>query len=51
MKLLVDQNISHRLLGKVENFSATLTHVKDEGLVDASDHTIFMYARMDLMPG
>ncbi|HEV7351037.1 DUF5615 family PIN-like protein [Telluribacter sp.] len=45
MKLLVDQNISYRLLGKIEGFPATIRHVKDEGLIDANDHTIFMYAR------
>lgn len=45
MKLLVDQNISHRLLGEIASFPATITHVKDVGLTDANDYAIFMYAR------
>ena len=40
MKLLVDQNISYRLLGKIDGFPAIFSHVKDEGLIDANDHTM-----------
>lgn len=45
MKLLVDQNISYRLLGKMADFPATIVHVKDVALINANDHAIFMYAR------
>lgn len=47
MKILVDQNISHRLPGKMRTFPAEFRHIKDEGLMDANDHAIFVYARVN----
>lgn len=47
MKILVDQNISHRLLEKLTVFPAEIKHIKNEGLVNANDHAIFMYARVN----
>ncbi len=45
MKLLVDQNISYRILRKMTDFPANIVHIKDVSLTDANDHAIFMYAR------
>jgi len=46
MKLLFDQNISHRILSLLpEKFSGS-TSVKKEGLIDAFDKQIWDYARL-----
>lgn len=45
MKLLIDQNISYRLLRKLKTFPAEIQHVREVELLDTSDHTIFMYCR------
>ena len=45
MKLLVDQNISHRLLPLIFEVYNKVQHVKDLGLINADDHGIFMFAR------
>ena len=45
MKLLVDQNISYRILRKMKDFPAHIIHIKDVDLTNADDHAIFMYAR------
>lgn len=45
MKILVDQNISFRLVPRIlEQFPDT-AHVKDFGLIDHNDFLIFQYAR------
>ena len=45
MKLLVDQNISYRVLRKLKAFPAEIRHVKEIGLLDTNDHAIFMHCR------
>ena len=45
MKLLIDQNISHRILPILDNHFSSIHHVRELGLINASDHEIFMFAR------
>jgi len=45
MKLLFDQNISFRILKKLSDFFADSSHVKTEGLINASDLEIWEYAK------
>ncbi|TLV01066.1 DUF5615 family PIN-like protein [Dyadobacter luticola] len=47
MKLLIDQNISHRIIPLITQESWDLFHVKDLGLRNADDHEIFRYARQN----
>lgn len=47
MKLLLDQNISYRLVGDLKELVPELTHVKFEGLQDAEDHEIWKYAQQN----
>ena len=42
MKFLIDQNLSFRIVGLIES---TLKHVKQLGLVDATDDEIWQYAK------
>ncbi|MEM8529009.1 MAG: DUF5615 family PIN-like protein [Bacteroidota bacterium] len=44
MKILVDQNISHRLLPKIASKYPDVYHTKDLGLTDYDDYKIFQYA-------
>jgi predicted nuclease of predicted toxin-antitoxin system len=45
MKVLIDQNISHRILTFIQNDLYNFEHVRNVGLKDANDYEIFMYAR------
>ncbi len=45
MKLLFDQNISHRIIGKISADFAEATHVREVGLRDAADRVIWEYAK------
>lgn len=45
MKILVDQNISFRLLPHIESVFPDTSHVRDLGLTDFDDFKIFQYAR------
>lgn len=45
MKLLIDQNISHRILPLIQTEFPDVAHVRNVGLKDANDHKIFMHAR------
>jgi predicted nuclease of predicted toxin-antitoxin system len=45
MKILIDQNISFRLISKIEHLFPEITHVKYCNLIDASDSDIFVYAQ------
>jgi predicted nuclease of predicted toxin-antitoxin system len=45
MKLLLDQNISYRLIERIKSVFSDVYHVKDIGLIDANDYAIFMEAR------
>ena len=45
MKVLIDQNISHRIVPQIESLFGILTHVKFLGWIDWNDYNIFMTAR------
>jgi len=45
MKLLFDQNISFRILKKLSEAYSDSSHVKTEGLMNASDMEIWEYAK------
>lgn len=45
MKLLFDQNLSHRLVGSLAAEYPGSVHVRNVGLVSASDPVIWNYAR------
>lgn len=45
MKVLIDQNISHRIIPFLAEYFDTLTHVREIGLMNSDDYQIFMYAR------
>lgn len=45
MKILIDQNISFRIISKIASFSDVAYHVKNFGLHQANDYEIFMFAR------
>jgi predicted nuclease of predicted toxin-antitoxin system len=47
MKLLIDQNISHRLKAKIVSAFPDAFHVKDLGLTDFPDYDIFKTARRE----
>lgn len=45
MKLFFDENLSHRLVSRVADLYPGSTHVRDVGLVGASDEAVWAYAR------
>ena len=45
MKILIDQNISFRLINWIEGAFPNVLHVKSLGLTDTDDYKIFKYAR------
>lgn len=45
MKILIDQNISFRLIGKIIHLYPKISHVKYCDLVNAIDFDIFLYAK------
>ncbi|MCE6992374.1 DUF5615 family PIN-like protein [Dyadobacter sp. CY323] len=45
MKLLIDQNISHRIVPLLHSTFQALHHTKDLDLINADDYQIFMFAR------
>lgn len=46
MKLLFDQNISHRILEFIPEEFSNSTTVKKEGLINFSDHKIWEFAKI-----
>jgi predicted nuclease of predicted toxin-antitoxin system len=46
MKLLFDQNISHRLVRRLADIYPDSIHVREVGLRDAGDAEIWEYARL-----
>jgi predicted nuclease of predicted toxin-antitoxin system len=44
MKLLFDQNLSHRLVERLNDIYPDSTHVREVGLRDADDLVIWQYA-------
>lgn len=47
MKLLLDENLSRRLIRRIEDLFPGTTHVSSEGLIRASDATLWTYARQN----
>ena len=47
MKLLFDQNISHRILKKLPIIYSGSSHVKTEGLINSTDIEIWEYAKLN----
>lgn len=45
MKILIDQNISHRLIPHIKSTFPGISHVRDLGMITSSDYNIFMFAR------
>ena len=45
MKILIDQNISFRLIALIQDVFPNIAHVKTLNLIDNPDFNIFMYAR------
>ena len=45
MKILIDQNISFRIINRIEGAFPNVLHVKSLGLIDTDDYKIFIYAR------
>jgi predicted nuclease of predicted toxin-antitoxin system len=46
MKLLFDQNLSHRLCGELEDVFSDSAHVRPLGLAEADDRAIWEFARL-----
>jgi len=47
VRLLFDQNLSHRLVPRIVDVFAGSAHVRDLGMADATDRTIWDYARFN----
>ncbi len=47
MKIVVDQNISYRIIPQISHLFDVVTHVRMLGLTDASDIVIFRNARQN----
>ena len=47
MKVLIDQNISFRIVSQISDLFPGVSHVKSLGLIDAKDFDIFMFARKE----
>jgi predicted nuclease of predicted toxin-antitoxin system len=45
MKILIDQNISFRLISRIEKAFPDVLHVKSVSLLNTDDSKIFLYAR------
>ena len=45
MRLLFDQNLSHKLVSLLADIYPDSTHVRDAGLTEASDQAVWEYAR------
>lgn len=45
MKLLLDQNLSPRLIAQLSDIYPNVHHVQNVGLAQASDDTVWQYAR------
>lgn len=47
MAILLDQNISFRILSRISNAFPEVTHVRLIGLTDFNDYQIYMHARRE----
>ncbi|MCE7058911.1 DUF5615 family PIN-like protein [Dyadobacter sp. CY343] len=48
MKLLIDQNISHRIVQQIGDVFTSIYHIRDFNLINADDHEIFISARQNV---
>ena len=47
MRLLLDENLSRRLIRRIEDLFPDVRHVSSEGLMQASDTAVWAYARQN----
>lgn len=47
MKILIDQNISFRIVARIQQSFTTVSHVKSLNLIDENDYKIFQFARQN----
>ena len=47
MKIIIDENISSRLISRIQYVFPDVEHVKTLGLMTVNDFTIFMFARQN----
>jgi predicted nuclease of predicted toxin-antitoxin system len=47
MKLLFDQNLSHRLCGELEDIFSDSAHVRPLGFAEADDRAVWEFARLN----
>lgn len=47
MKLLLDENLSHRVLSKIADLYPGSSHVKDHNLIQADDEAVWTYAKLN----
>jgi predicted nuclease of predicted toxin-antitoxin system len=47
MKIIIDENISSRLVGRIQHVFPDVEHVKTLGLMTVNDFNIFMFARQN----
>ena len=47
MKLLLDQNLSHKLVPAIADLFPGSTHVRDVGLAEAADEAVWDFARRE----
>ena len=47
MSFILDQNISYRVIGLISKYFTNVKHVRQLGLVDASDEEIWLYAKLN----
>jgi predicted nuclease of predicted toxin-antitoxin system len=47
MKILIDQNISHRIIALLASLPFDFIHVKTVGLFDATDNHIYRFAKQN----
>lgn len=47
MKIIIDENISSRLIPSIQHIFPNVEHVKSLGLMTTNDFAIFMFARQN----
>jgi predicted nuclease of predicted toxin-antitoxin system len=47
MKILIDQNISFRIVARIQQAFPNIAHVKSLNLIDENDYKIFKFARQN----
>lgn len=47
MKLLLDENLSHRILSQIADLYPGSSHVKEHNLIEADDEAVWVFARQN----